>query len=96
MDNDLFHRHMTSMLTEALQSARVVNVVGPRQAGKTTLVRDLYGRGRFVTLDHEATLTAFENDPAGQLKALIAEGAAPLIIDEAQRSKRLALAIKAC
>jgi hypothetical protein len=58
-------------------------------------VRELYGRGRFVTLDHEATLTAFENDPAGQLEALIAEGAAPLIIDEAQRSKRLALAIKA-
>ncbi|ADU15188.1 ATP-binding protein [Asticcacaulis excentricus] len=95
MDNDLFPRHMTSMLTEALQSARVVNVVGPRQAGKTTLVRELYGRGRFLTLDHEATLTAFENDPAGQLEALMSEGATPLVIDEAQRSKRLALAIKA-
>ena len=95
MDDDLLPRHMTPLLTEALQSARVVNVIGPRQAGKTTLVRELYGRGRFVTLDHEATLTAFENDPAGQLDALIADGAAPLIIDEAQRSKRLALAIKA-
>ena len=40
MDNDLFPRHITSMLTEALQSARVVNVVGPRQPGKTTLVRN--------------------------------------------------------
>ena len=95
MDDDLLPRHMTPMLTEALQSARVVNVIGPRQAGKTTLVRELYGRGRFVTLDHEATLTAFEADPAGQLEAFIADGAAPLIIDEAQRSKRLALAIKA-
>ena len=78
MDDDLFPRHMTSMLTEALQSARVVNVIGPRQAGKTTLVRELYGRGRFVTLDHEATLTAFENDPAGQLEALIAQGCSTL------------------
>ena len=95
MDDDLFPRHMTPILAEALQSARVVNVIGPRQAGKTTLVRELYGRGRFVTLDHEATLTAFENDPAGQLETLMAEGNAPLIIDEAQRSKRLALAIKA-
>lgn len=95
MDDDLFPRHMTHLLTEALQSARVVNVIGPRQAGKTTLVRELFGRGRFVTLDHEATLTAFESDPAGQIEALVAEGATPLIIDEAQRSKRLALAIKA-
>jgi predicted AAA+ superfamily ATPase len=95
MDDDLLPRHMTPILVEALQSARVVNVIGPRQAGKTTLVRELYGRGRFVTLDHEATLTAFENDPAGQLETLMADDAAPLIIDEAQRSKRLALAIKA-
>jgi len=95
MEDDLFPRHMTPILAQALQSARVVNVIGPRQAGKTTLVRDLYGHGHFVTLDREATLTAFENDPAGQLEALIAKGAAPLIIDEAQRSKRLALAIKA-
>lgn len=95
MSNTLLPRHLAGELADALKSARVVNVIGPRQAGKTTLVRDLFGRGRFVTLDDESVLMAVDSDPLGQLEALIGGAAnAPLIIDEAQRSKRLALAIK--
>lgn len=86
---------MSSELADALESARVVNIIGPRQAGKTTLVRDIFQKGRFLTLDNEATLAAFESDPLGQLEAFRRQTDAPLIIDEAQRSKRLALAIKA-
>ena len=78
-----------------MASARVVNIVGPRQAGKTTLVRDLFKGGRFVTLDDENVLAALDDDPVGQLDALVAAaGDLPLVIDEAQRSKRLALTIK--
>lgn len=95
MTDDLLARHLKSELLEALASARIVNIVGPRQAGKTTLVRDLFGRGRFITLDDEGVLAAMEGDPFGQLGLLVAEaGDGPLVIDEAQRSKRLALAIK--
>lgn len=95
MADDLLPRHLADELADALKSARVVNIVGPRQSGKTTLVRDLFGRGRFVTLDDESILTAIDNDPLGQLESLTAAAPdAPLIIDEAQRSKRLALAIK--
>ncbi|MGO7265803.1 ATP-binding protein [Rhizobium johnstonii] len=72
-----------------------MNIVGPRQVGKTTLVRDLLKTGNFITLDDENVLAALEADPKGQLDALIAEmPTGPLIIDEAQRSKKLALAIK--
>ncbi|EGF89483.1 ATPase [Asticcacaulis biprosthecium C19] len=85
---------MIAELTQALEAARVVNIIGPRQAGKTTLVRDIYKKGRFITLDNDATLTALENDPIGQLEALTQATDVPLIIDEAQRSKRLAMAIK--
>ena len=48
-----------------------------------------------MTLDDEAILAAIEKNPAGQLASLL-EGLEdrPLIIDEAQRSKKLALAIK--
>lgn len=78
-----------------MQSARVVNLIGPRQVGKTTLVRDLFGHGRFITLDDAAVLAAIEADPEGQLTSLMQDvGQGPLIIDEAQRSKKLALAIK--
>ncbi|AQS50050.1 ATPase (plasmid) [Thioclava nitratireducens] len=88
-------RHLTPELQEALATARVVNLVGPRQVGKTTLVRDLFKRGRFITLDDGAILAAMEADPEGQLTSLAEELAdAPVIIDEAQRSPKLALAIK--
>ena len=88
-------RHLVVELEEAIASARVVNLIGPRQVGKTTLVRDLFGHGRFITLDDAAILSAIEADPEGQIASLMQDlGQAPLIIDEAQRSKKLALAIK--
>ena len=42
-------RHLTTELQDALATARVVNLVGPRQVGKTTLARDLFDQGRFIT-----------------------------------------------
>lgn len=92
---DYLPRHLTPELRDALATARVVNLVGPRQVGKTTLVRDLFDQGRFVTLDDTAILAAMEADPEGQLTSLAEEQRdAPVIIDEAQRSPKLALAIK--
>lgn len=93
--DELHPRHIRAELRSALASTRVVNLIGPRQVGKTTLVRDLFGSGRFVTLDDATVLEALEADPQGQLTTLAATTAdGPVIIDEAQRSKRLALAIK--
>jgi len=88
-------RHMTAELNDALSFSRVVNLVGPRQVGKTTLVRDLINKGEFITLDDTAILEALNADAAGLLTSRMAKiGNQPLIIDEAQRSKALALAIK--
>ena len=88
-------RHMTAELNDALSFSRVVNLVGPRQVGKTTLVRDLINKGEFITLDDTAILEALNADAAGLLTSRMAKiGNQPLIIDEAQRSKTLALAIK--
>lgn len=88
-------RHLSAELEDALTYSRVVNVVGARQVGKTTLVRDIIRTGRFITLDEPTTLEAIENDPWEELRALRAElEDAPLIVDEAQRSRQLPLAIK--
>lgn len=88
-------RHLKKELEEALGASRIVNLIGPRQVGKTTLVRDLFGHGKFITLDDASFLEAIDADPEGQLASLTADlSDAPLIIDEAQRSKKLALAIK--
>jgi predicted AAA+ superfamily ATPase len=95
MSDDILPRHLVRELQEALSHTRVVNLVGPRQVGKTTLVRDLLDNGRLITLDDDATRTAIDEDAFGLISALREElGDAPLIIDEAQRSKDLSLAIK--
>jgi len=95
METPLIPRHLRTEVETALLAARVVNVIGPRQAGKTTLVRDLLHTGRFITLDDSGVLAALEADPYGQLTILAAAaGDAPVIIDEIQRSRSLAVAIK--
>ncbi|MBZ7924355.1 ATP-binding protein [Ensifer adhaerens] len=95
MTEKLYDRHLKSEIDDALQSARVVNLIGPRQTGKTTLVRDMLNKGYFVSLDDESMLAAVEADPQGQLQSMVslARGE-PIIIDEVQRSKRVVLTIK--
>ena len=94
-EHRILPRHLTAELEDALTYSRVVNITGARQTGKTTLVRDIMRTGRFITLDDATTLEAIENDPWEALRTLRAElEDAPLIIDEAQRSTQLPLAIK--
>lgn len=95
MADDLYDRHIKSELELALESARVVNLIGPRQIGKTTLVRDMLGSGHFVSFDDENVLGAIEADPQGQMQILITTASGePIILDEVQRSKKIALTIK--
>jgi hypothetical protein len=65
-------------------------VIGPRRAGKTTLVKKLEADGhRYLTLDDQTTLDAARADPAGFIRGLDRP-----IIDEIQRAPELLLAIK--
>jgi predicted AAA+ superfamily ATPase len=83
-------RHVQSKITTALQDTRVVLVVGPRQAGKTTLARLYASSDRpYITLDDPATLTAARSDPTGFVRGL-----KQAVIDEVQRAPDLLLAIK--
>ena len=69
----------------------VTLVVGPRQSGKTTLVKHLLGLdAAYLTLDDETTFLSATNDPAGFIQSL--KDAA--IIDEIQRAPMLLQAIK--
>jgi predicted AAA+ superfamily ATPase len=65
-------------------------VTGPRQCGKTTLVRDLVGGKReFITMDDDTVLAAARSDPTGLVRALDRT-----TIDEVQRVPDLLRAIK--
>src|SRR3990167_9947145 len=84
----LYKRLIEARIAEAMADPPVVLVAGPRQAGKTTLVRQMAGL-RYLTLDDELTLLAAREDPVGMIRNLDRA-----VIDEIQRAPQLLLAIK--
>ena len=86
----LFPRFAVEQVTAALKDTPVVMVTGPRQCGKTTLVRDLVaGKREFITLDDDTMLAAARSDPTGLVRSLDLA-----TIDEVQRVPDLLRAIK--
>ena len=97
MPTKVISRHLGDLVARTLNTARVINIVGPRQAGKTTLVRAMIRSSRFLSLDDESLFASLTLDPYGQLSALseIADKKGlPIVIDEVQRLPRITLAIK--
>ena len=74
----------------ALSDTPVVLVVGPRQAGKSTLVRQFSGPERpYLTLDDETVRESARFDPSGFVRQLDLA-----IIDEVQRAPELLISLK--
>lgn len=97
MTADLLPRHLTAQIRNTLATTRVVNIVGPRQTGKTTLVRDMIEASHFLDLDDDSLRASLEADPYGQLKSLLASAGdrpLPIVIDEVQRLPQITLALK--
>jgi uncharacterized protein len=83
-------RFAAEVATTALRDTPVVMVTGPRQGGKTTLVRDMIATVReFVTMDDDTLLAAARSDPTGLVRDLDV-----ITIDEVQRAPDLLRAIK--
>lgn len=86
-------RHIRSDLVTALGDSRIACLLGPRQAGKSTLVRVVAATehpARYVTLDDPTVLALAREDPVG-----FVAGGEPMAIDEVQRAPELLLALKA-
>jgi predicted AAA+ superfamily ATPase len=89
-DFKLFPRFSAKRVATALTDTPVVMLIGPRQCGKTTLVRQFGdGKREYVTLDDDTVLEAARNDPAGFVR-----GFDLVTIDEVQRAPELLRAIK--
>ena len=86
-----FPRLIEPRMAEALLDTPVVLLAGPRQAGKTTLVRQIAVQQglRYLTMDDELTLLSAREDPVGMIRSLDRA-----VIDEIQRAPQLLLAIK--
>lgn len=75
-------RILSEKLAELAKGFPVICLTGPRQSGKTTLVKDVFKEYAYVSLENIDTMTAAKEDPRRFLTPYQNSG---LIIDEAQR-----------
>lgn len=78
-------RRIMSIINDVRRSYPVLAIVGPRQAGKTTLARAAFADKPYVSLENPTELRNFRADPEGFL-ARFPEGA---VLDEVQRAPEL-------
>ncbi len=79
---NFLHRSIEPELLEMSKSYPVVTVIGPRQSGKTTLVRAFFPGKPYVSLENEDERTIAENDP----RRFLAKYPNGAIFDEIQRA----------
>ncbi len=77
----MFKRNISSVLEQAVDKFPVTVLTGPRQSGKTTLLKYLFTDCHYVSLESPDTLLQFQSDPRGMLQRYCSG----LIIDEAQK-----------
>ena len=87
---NLYPRYIEPILKAALADTPVVCVLGPRQAGKTTLVQRLAPKRTYLSFDDPNLLNAASHDPLGFVQGLPAR----VILDEIQRVPELLPVIK--
>ena len=78
-------RRIASVIREAARSFPVVSLFGPRQSGKTTLVRSMFPDYHYINLENPETRRFFSEDP----KSLLKDGRESVIVDEVQREPEL-------
>ncbi|MCK9631827.1 MAG: ATP-binding protein [Methanoregula sp.] len=78
----MIKREAEKKLRELARGFPAVSVIGPRQSGKTTLVREVFPKKPYVLLEDPDTRAFAEEDPRGFLAQYERTGA---ILDEVQR-----------
>ena len=76
---------MTATLQKVASSFPATVLTGPRQSGKTTLLRSLFKNYNYVSLESPDKLLQIQDDPRG----FLTQNESSWIIDEAQRFPEL-------
>jgi len=82
----MISRTITEHLKYLLKKYPVITITGPRQSGKTTLVKELFKKKPYLNLENIETRTIANSDPVGFINNLKSSGA---VIDEIQRVPNL-------
>lgn len=83
-------RLIENQICEVLSDTPVVCLLGPRQVGKTTLVKSINPSRTYITFDNETYLNQAKSDPVGFINSLPRD----VTIDEVQRAPEVLHAIK--
>ena len=86
----MIKREITKVLLRRATEFPVITVTGPRQSGKTTLVRDCFPGHTYVNLEDPETRELAETD----YKRFFTLYKPPIIVDEIQRVPQLASVIQ--
>lgn len=78
-------RQMEQAIREMLSKFPILLITGPRQAGKTTLLREMFKDYEYVNLEFSANRAFAAEDPVGFLR----QYSGKVILDEAQRVPEL-------
>jgi uncharacterized protein len=78
-------RKLGSVVLEASRHFPAVVVAGPRRAGKTTLLRQLFSKAQYVLLEDPDTQGRIRRDP----RAFLEELRPPVVFDEIQNAPEL-------
>lgn len=81
----MLKRELEQQLLKAAQYYPIITLTGPRQSGKTTLVRSVFSDHKYFNLEDLDVLEQIKLDP----KKFLREQKGPLIIDEAQNYPQL-------
>ena len=92
----MIRRMLEDTITRKLWQGKAIEIMGPRQVGKTTLLKSVFAGDSDVLWlngDEQDTRSLFENISSTRLKYIFA-GKKIIIIDEAQRIKDIGLNLK--
>ena len=76
----MIYRHIQEKLISLLEKYPAINITGPRQSGKTTLVKNIAGNYNYFSLENIDTRSFAEEDPRGFLNS----AGENFILDEVQ------------
>jgi len=63
MSKSFIHREIEKVIIDAVQYFSVITITGPRQSGKTTLIKQLFPHLSYYSLENLHILEFATNDP---------------------------------
>lgn len=85
MEREYIHRELSDVILEAYQYFSVITITGPRQSGKTTLIRNLFPKLAYYSLENLDVRRLAENDPI----AFLNQHTEGMILDEVHNAPNL-------